>query len=210
MLKQETLPTTSTDSSCLLTASTLPNSPSKLWILSSLLKIQHVLVADPQSNDQNSLLTAYTKEEAQGRDLNNFILHTLKSRTLATSLFASRTLTQCKNDALAMITLATPLEFRYIDHSQSLLQASHATPIDDDIAIFILSVLRVQLETDLMLRQDDEKQPSLLKRRRDCFIPLYGVISTHCKLMCHSSKPHVKLWQMLNGDPSSTDSNSGN
>ena len=28
-------------------------------------------------------------------------------------------------------------------------------------------------------------------------VPLYDVISTHCRLMCHELKPHVKLWLML-------------
>lgn len=107
-------------------------------------------------------------------------------------------LTQCKNDALAIITLTTPLEFRYIDHSQNFLQ-SQWNPIDDDIAMFTLSVLRTQLEIDLMLRPSDEGLSNTIKKRRACFVPLYDVISTHCRLMCHELKPHVKLWTMLTG-----------
>jgi len=190
-------PSTSADSSpVLITASTLSNSPGKLWILSSLLSKEHVLT-EPDTTANNALLAAYTPATAQGRTITEFILHALKSRSLATSHFTSRTLTQCKNDALAIITLTTPLEFRYINHSQPLLPTNQASPIDDDIAMFTMSVLRTQLEIDLMLRQNDEKLASLLKKRRACFIPLFDVISTHCRLMCHSFKPHVKLWQML-------------
>ena len=28
-------------------------------------------------------------------------------------------------------------------------------------------------------------------------VPLYDVIATHCRLMCHELKPHVKLWLSL-------------
>ncbi len=63
-------------------------------------------------------------------------------------------LIQCKNDILTTLTQATPVEFRYIDHISSLSNPiSHviSSPVDDDITMFATSVLRVQLEIDLML-----------------------------------------------------------
>ncbi len=82
---------------------------------------------------------------------------------------SSKILTQCKNDALAIITLTTPLEYRYIDYNSSIFNANDVSPIDDDIAMFTMSVLRTQLEIDLMLKQHDEMFSSNLKKRRACF-----------------------------------------
>lgn len=63
-------------------------------------------------------------------------------------------MTNCKNEALTAITQATPIEFRYIGNLGTLaLPHLYLTesPVDDDIAMFTSSVLRTQLEIDLML-----------------------------------------------------------
>lgn len=76
---------------------------------------------------------------------------------------------------------------------------SQVSPIDDDITMFTMSVLRTQLEIDLMLKQNDELFHSTSKKKRACFVPLYDVISSHCRLMCQQLKPHINLWLMLTG-----------
>jgi hypothetical protein len=133
--------------------------------------------------------------------------------------------------------LSTPIEFRYIDHSSTISNPAlyrTESPVDDDIAMFTTSVLRTQLEIDLMLLLRQTSQQALgdfnlhmansfnFKKKRACFsktllgksifcqnkkkililklkkkVPLFDVISTHCRLMCHEFKPHVKQWLML-------------
>lgn len=180
------------DSSSSLIRSNLPNTPAKIWILSS--------IADKMST------TPQPESQVEPPDLNIYdkILHLLKTRPFSNPDTNSKILTQCKNDALAIITLTTPIEFRYIDHTSSISNpASYGltSPVDDDIAMFTTSVLRTQLEIDLMLKlQRDENlmlNPVNFKKKRACFLPLYDVISTHCRLMCHELKPHVKQWLML-------------
>jgi hypothetical protein len=64
--------------------------------------------------------------------------------------------------------------------------------------MFTSSVLRTQLEMDLMLKQiDDAYITANIRKRKACFLPLFDTISTHCRLMCHELKPHVKLYLML-------------
>lgn len=142
-------------------------------------------------------------------------------------------MTHCKNEALTVITQSTPIEFRYIDHDSTISNPylyRTESPVDDDIAMFASSVLRTQLEIDLMLllRQTqrlntDNNSMQIsnsfsFKKKRACFgkffllilfstaifysfrffsVPLFDVISTHCRLMCHEHKPHVKLWMLL-------------
>lgn len=78
------------------------------------------------------------------------------------------TLTQCKNDALTIISIITPIEFRHIDHSSTISNpglSGSTTPIDDDIAMFTTSVLRTQLEIDIMLllKQQEQKHQHQLQ-----------------------------------------------
>jgi len=168
-----------------LTHSSLSNTPAKLWILSSLADKQNQLEQifsnqDPDQNDpdemikQNDEQQIFNSSKLSPNDpdsLNKHILNLLKTRPFSTPEFSSKTLTQCKNDALAIITLTTPLEFRYIDQwtSSGLTAATSSvmtSPIDDDIAMFTSSVLRTQLEIDLMLKQiiDDPYMVANLKR----------------------------------------------
>lgn len=88
-----------------------------------------------------------------------------------------------------MITLATPIEYRYIDHTSTISNPAlyrSESPVDDDIAMFTTSVLRTQLEIDLMLLlRLQQQQPQLapdspvhisntfnFKKKRACFSKL--------------------------------------
>ncbi len=96
------------------------------------------------------------------------ILTMLKIRPYSDPESSGKLLIQCKNDTLTTLTQATPVEFRYIDHTSSLSNPnSHmlSSPVDDDIAMFATSVLRVQLEIDLMLymkQLENREQQQLL------------------------------------------------
>jgi hypothetical protein len=35
------------------------------------------------------------------------------------------------------------------------------------------------------------------KKKKSCFLPMFDVVSTQCRLMCHEKKTHVKQWLML-------------
>lgn len=108
-----------------LAHSSLSNSPAKLWILSSLADKQAHL--DEILNEDN-----LSKQSIESSNLNDRIINLLKTRPFSTPEFSSKTLTQCKNDALAIITLTTPLEFRYIDQWSPLGSSAPMTsPIDD-------------------------------------------------------------------------------
>lgn len=45
------------------------------------------------------------------------------------------------------------------------------------------------------------------KKKKLCFLPLLDVISTHCRLMCHETKPHAKQWLMLTNPNLSNNTN---
>jgi hypothetical protein len=72
---------------------------------------------------------------------------------------------------LTIITLTTPNEFRYIDYPNTG-QYGQTSPVDNDILLFTSSVLRTQLEIDLMLKQQDDHLMITsfnFKKKRDCF-----------------------------------------
>ena len=128
---QQTTPSSASPSSFQLNPpfslahSSLSNSPAKLWILSSLADKQAHL--DEILNEDN-----LSKQSIESSNLNDRIINLLKTRPFSTPEFSSKTLTQCKNDALAIITLTTPLEFRYIDQWSPLGSSAPMTsPIDD-------------------------------------------------------------------------------
>ena len=159
--------------------SSVSNSPAKLWILSSLADKQKQLETTASSAEA-SVVTHFT-------DLNEEILYLLKTRPFSNPITNSKVLTQCKNDALTLITLTTPVEFRYIDRrAASMYTATLGTStgfataaaaavhlVDDDIALFTTSVLRSQLEIDLMLKQQRNENFALatinFKKKRSCF-----------------------------------------
>jgi len=176
----------------------MANSPAKLWILSSIIEKQNQMQvdADMEGTEDNNLNFA---------SINEKVLHLLKTRLFSNPITSTKVLTLCKNDALTLITSITPVEFRYIDTNSSLYTSSvnsSSSIVDDDITMFTTSVLRTQLEIDLMLKQQqsdalNSSTSSNFKKKRACFLPLMDVVSTHCKLMCHEFKPHVKQWLML-------------
>lgn len=177
--------------------SSVASSPAKLWILSSIVEKQNQMIVDAESDTELTTNHQFTS-------LNEKILHLLKTRPFSNPITNTKILTLCKNDALTLITLTTPVEFRYIENSNSLYATSvsaSSSIIDDDITMFTTSVLRTQLEIDLMLKHQRNDTASLgtnnFKKKRACFMPLMDVVSTHCKLMCHEFKPHVKQWLML-------------
>lgn len=143
---------------------------------------------------------------------------------------------QFKNDALTIITLSTPIEFRHLEHKSNLFghhSYGFKSPVDDDIVMFTTSVLRTQLEIDLMLllkKQNLKITEEMVfinsepcsstnsdnylsankfnfKKKKMCFLPLLDVISTHCRLMCHETKPHAKQWLMLTNPSMSKNTN---
>lgn len=130
-------------------------------------------------------------------------------------------LSQTKNEVVSVLNQIAPVEFRYLNHTTTPnpfginKPEQTAVPSDDDQAMFALSVLRTQLELDLMqyMKQEEKlnrsdttsqrqeaNEPSFMvnfNRKRACFVPLFDVVSTHSKRMCYSHKPHIKQWLAL-------------
>jgi hypothetical protein len=148
--------------------SMVTTTPAKIWLLSSLAEKNLSETTDAIESD---LIQHNLKDDYET------IFNMLKTRRYQEPLVNSRVLTQCKNDALTIVTLTTPIEFRYIDHSNTISNPSTygiTSPVDDDIVMFTTSVLRTQLEIDLMLKMNAnvDQQPISLynfKKKRACF-----------------------------------------
>jgi len=151
-----------------LVQSTVTTTPAKIWLLSSLAEKN---LSEPSETAESDFIHHNLKEDYET------IFNMLKTRRYQEPLVNSRVLTQCKNDALTIVTMTTPIEFRYIDHTNTISNPSTygvTSPVDDDIVMFTTSVLRTQLEIDLMLKMhaDFDQQPISLynfKKKRACF-----------------------------------------
>jgi len=151
-----------------LIQSTVTTTPAKIWLLSSLAEKN---LSEPSDTAETDSIQHNLKDDYET------IFNMLKSRRYQEPIANSRVLTQCKNDALTIVTLTTPIEFRYIDHTSTFSNPSAygiTSPVDDDIVMFTASVLRTQLEIDLMLKMhaDFDQQPISLynfKKKRACF-----------------------------------------